>query len=265
MRYQPSDPRSDDPEAVMKHKDKYKGGKALIVLGGYSAKNWEDIYAKVQPDVLIGANGANVINDLDYWIIAENMTRSDSLAKKDDKDSVALMNMFHQESGAKTKLVSHRSWKLLKDTTNCIRIRRQGYELDEIPKNFTFREYGMGYLGGWLLKEKEAGAAVHVGTVGLQCLHHAGILGCSEVHTIGYDLMFRDHEYHHWYSHPVYKIDRFRTPKAFTMYRGVPTLQAWTESAQFLKAIEWMFKRDGIRWIDHSDGLLKLEGLNCAM
>ena len=204
MRYQPTDPRYDDPDAVMRHANRYKGGKALVLLGGYSLERWQEVYAEIQPDVLIGANGVNgVVQDLDYWLIAENMTRSDGLARKGDANSIALMEMFHRDAGAKTKLVSHRSWKLLKDTTNCISIRRQGWEIDEIPKDYTLREYGMGYLAGWLLKHKDAGAAVHVGTVGAQCIHHAAILGCKEIHTIGFDLMFRNMPK----SDPVYSAD----------------------------------------------------------
>lgn len=265
MRYKPTDPRDDDPAGVMRHKNLYKGKTALVILGGYSAKDWQEVYAKIEPDVILGANGVNgLVHDLDYWMIAENMTRSAKLAAQGNRDSVAMMEMFHRDSGAKVKLVSHHSWDLLKDTRNCVRIRRQGYEEKEIEKWFNFREYGLGYLAGWLLKRKEAGVPVHVGTVAAQLLHHAGILGVREVHTIGLDLMFRDHERHHAYPHPLYKADRYRNIGFRTEYKGVATQWAWLESAQFFESIEPLFKRDGLVWKDHSGGLLSVMRLECA-
>ncbi len=264
MRYQPDEPRYDDPKGVMKHAGRFDGGKALVVLGGYSAANWAELCASIKPDVVIIANGANaLVQNADYWICAENMTRSNRLAREGNPAAIAYMEMFHRDAGAKTKLVSWHSWGILRDTSNCIRIRRQGLELDEMS-GFSFRDYGMGYLAGWLLKDQTAGAAVHVGTVGAQCLHHAGILGCAEVHTIGYDLMFRDGSGHHAYDYPVYTVDKYRTSSMFVEYKGVRTQRVWIESAQWLKAIEPIFKRDGLRWIDHSGGLLSLMGLECT-
>ena len=265
MRYKPSDPRTDDPLAVMQHANRFAGGVALVVLGGYSASKWAELYAELKPDVILGGNGANLlVEGLDYWMCAENMTRAHRLAKEGSQSDIKYVEMFHREAGAKVKMISHHSWTRLTDTKNCIRIRRQGYELDEIENNFSFRDYGLGFLAGWLLKRTEAGAGVHVGTVGAQLLHLAGILGCSEVHTIGYDLMFKDEDHHHAYEYPLYKIDRFRTDQFRTEYKGAKTQWAWVESAQWLQAIEYLFRRDGLKWIDHSEGLLKLEGLECA-
>ena len=262
MRYLPTDKREDDPESISKLEGRNRGGKALIVLGGYSAANWAELYASLTPDVLICANGANsLVYDADFWICAENMHRTAGLAQKGDVNSIALMEMFHHDSNAKTKLVSHWSWDLLTDTTDCLKIRRQGYDIDELPADFTFRKYGQGYLAGWLLKHKDAGAGVHVGTIGLQAIHHAGMLGCDEIHTIGYDLCFKDHERHHAYKYPTYKIDKFRKPAMFITYKGLPTQWVWVESAQYLKELKPYFKRDGIRWTDHSDGLLQVEGV----
>lgn len=265
MRYQPTDPRDDDPNQVMSLKDKHKGGVALIVLGGNSAKDWQRVREQVNPDIVLGANGVNsMVDNLDYWMIAENMKHSAKKAEKGDPDSLAMMKMFHRESGAKVKLVSHHSWNLLRNKENCIRIRRQGYEEHEIEQHFNFREYGLGYLAGWLLKHKEAGALVHVGTVAAQLLHHAGILGCREVHTIGLDLMFQDETAHHAYPHPLYKSDRYRNPGFKTQYKGVDTQWAWLESGQFLQSIEPLFERDGLKWKDHSRGLLSVMGLECT-
>jgi hypothetical protein len=262
MRYKPDEPRYDEPEKVMLQAGRFDGGRALIVLGGYSARGWRDIKDEINPDVLIIANGVNsMIHGADYWICAENMTRAHREAAKGSEADKQLVEMYHRDAGARCRLVSHHSIDLLKDHSNCIAIRRQGYELEEMDRWFSLREYGLGLLAGWLLQHKEAGAPVHVGTVGAQCLHLAGILGCAEVHTIGYDLVFRNNEHHHAYEYPKYKTDRFRSSQYRLQYKGVDTQWAWVETAQWLKAIEWVFERDGLMWVDHSHGLLEIEGL----
>jgi hypothetical protein len=116
-----------------------------------------------------------------------------------------------------------------------------------------------------LLKAQGVGAKVHVGTVGAQLLHMAGILGCAEVHTVGFDLMFCDNHAHHAYDYPLYKRDKFRTDKYRVEYKGIDTQWTWIETAQWLKEIEWIFERDGLKWFDHSGGLLKAEGLKSAI
>ena len=252
-------PRPDDPEKVMKHAGRYDGKTALVVLGGYSAVGWEALRDKIKPDLIIGGNGVNsMVHNLTYWACCENMT---PWATKEDPRSISLMQMFYRDTGAKIRLISHRSWHLLKDTTNCIRIMRDKNHGDgpgETPDYFSFRKYGGGLLNGWLLKNKAANMELHVGTVGVQLLHVAGILGCAVVHTIGYDLMFKDDQHHHWYEYPRYEVDTFRKPSMFIEYLGVKTQWIWVETAQFLKAIQPLFIRDGLNWFDHSAGLLQV-------
>jgi hypothetical protein len=259
--------RPDNSEAVMKYAGRYTGGKALVILGGYSGAGWKKVRDEIKPDVLLGANGVNgKVKDLDFWMCMENMTRASSLAETGDARSIELMKMFHRKGG-KTNFLSYLSWNLVKDTSDCICARRWGDAeiLTRLPDNFSLRDYGQGFMSGWLLKRRQAGAAVHVGTVGTHLLHLAGILGCAEVHTIGYDLIFRDgYKNHHWYHHPTYQVDRFRTPDMFIEHKGARTQWVWLETAQFLKEIEPLFERDSILWVDHSNGLLSIEGLKCA-
>lgn len=260
--------RGDDPESVAKHAGRYSGGKALVILGGYSSKNWQELREKIKPDVILGANGVNsIVPNLDVWMMMENMTRMNRMSKQGNKDAQAYMYMINRQAGAKTRLVSWHSFNILEDIRNTIRVRRQPYEINQIPKDFTFREYGLGYLAGGISKHPEAwheNVQVNVGTVALQLMHHAGILGVSEIHTVGYDLMFRDEKAHHAYEYPRYQEDKYRTAAQFANYHGVATQWLWIETAIYLKRIEYLFERDGILWRDHSDGLLKLEGLECA-
>lgn len=256
--------RPDDPETMQQQEGKYDGGVALVVLGGYSGREWETLYEDISPDVILIANGVNAkIQNADYWLCSENMTRSHKLAKAGDLRSRSLMEMFYRDAGAGVKLISHRSWELLQDKTDCIRICRDknhGGGPGETPDYFSFRHYGGGFLNGWLLKHAY-GARVHVGTVGVQLLHMTGILGCARVHTIGFDLCFKNPTEHHWYQYPPYQVDVFRKPEMFTEFEGLRTQWTWVETAQFLQAIRPLFERDKLAWVDHSEGLLQKMGI----
>jgi len=262
--------REDDPAAVMAHKDRFFGGVALVVLGGPSGQGWRAVQEQVEPDVILTANGNTELPGAEYWMLAENMHYQWGQARMGMERGQEFMRMLQARNTAKYRLVSHRSWDLLTDRENCIRIRRKGYELNEMPEDFSLRDYGEGFLNGWMFKHTQASnknVNFHVGTVGLHLLHLAGILGCREVHTIGFDLMIKAGK-HHWYNWPVYQADRFTNDNMFVRRQYgdyfVNTRWAWVETAQYLKAIEHIFERDALVWKDHSDGLMKFEGLRCA-
>lgn len=258
--------RPDEPEKVEKFEGAIYGGKALIVLGGPSAAGWEKLRAEIKPDVLIGVNGVNnVVENLDFYLLTENMNRTALLASRGDQRSLDFIKMLNVNN-AKVRMISHRSINLVEDTSNVVSVRREGYET--VPGDFTFRKYGLGFISGPVMKREGAWTSprvrIRVGTVALQALHLAGILGCFEVHTIGYDLMFREKR-HHWFAYPKYQADRFRTEQMFVDYKGIKTQFFWIETGQFLKTLEPVFARDKIVWRDHSDGLLKIEGLWSAL
>lgn len=257
--------RPDDPIAVQAHKDRFYGGKALVILGGSSGASWRKIKQQVKPDVILTANGNTDIPDAEYWILAENMEYQHAEMLSGSKRGKEFMRMVNAPNTAKFRLVSHRTWKFLENTDNTISIRRTGWEFQ--PDDFNLREYGEGFFYGTIFSRPECvqpGIRYHVGTVACHMLHLAGILGCFEVHTIGMDLCFKGEKRHHWYKHPEYKADRFRTSKMFVDYEGIPTQWGWIDGASFLKSVEWLFHRDELHWIDHSDGLLKVMGLECA-
>lgn len=256
----------DDPAGVMKHSNRYAGGTALIVLGGASAAGWERLSAEIKPDVILGANGVNgVVPNLDYWICSENMHYTYNLTVNKDPRAMELMEMFHRESGAKTKLVSHRSWDLLRNTDRCISIRRTGYEPDQIPADFSYRVYGEGFMSGWVYSDtRYMRMKQRVGNAGCQLLHMAGILGVDKIYTIGFDMTFQSAEHHHFYNYPIYKADHFRNPGNFVQYKGANTQMIWLACAEFMQSMEPYIKRAGIDWHDHSHGLFELMGMECA-
>lgn len=263
--------RPDDPGAVMAHAGRYAGGCALIVLGGPSGANWKRIRNQVKPDVILTANGNTDHPGAEYWMLSENMHYQWGQAEKGDRRGQQFVRMLNAPNTARYRLVSHHSWDLLESHKDCIRIRRWGRELSQFG-DFSLRDYGEGYLWGWMMKHIEAlhhKVNTHVGTVAMQLIHQAGILGCAQAHTIGFDLMFRGDD-HHWYRHPHYQPDRFCNQNMFiTRKYGDQTVHTrWdmVEAAQCLKALERMdiFTRDGLTWRDHSEGLLRLEGLQCT-
>jgi len=257
-------------KVVMDFADQYSGGKALIVLGGLSAQGWKDVKDEINPHTILGANGTCFeIPDLDFHMIAENMHMAAGRAARGDKRYKQMMGIFTTKHQAKTRLISELSWDLLKDKSNCVKIRRWGEAdpdgYDWQIEQFDPRKYGVGYLHGRMVQYQGAlkpKVRFRVGTVAAHLLHHAGILGVKEVHTIGFDLCFKDEQRHHWYKYPKYQVDKFRQPAMFTEYGGLKTQHDWLEGAIWLvEEINPIFKAAGLTWVDHSDGLLQKVGL----
>lgn len=251
--------RLDAPEKVAEHQGRYSGKVALCVLGGASGAGWKKLRDELIPDVFLGANGANLIRCLDYWLLSENLTRTARMAEQGDPEAKRVMFMFNAWTEAPVKMISYKSMHLVKDPTGYIPIRTA-----IMTPDFSWREYGNGLLVGPVMQRSGVGAPLHVGTVGLHMLHLAAILGAREIHTIGFDLCFKDGAAHHWYNYPDYHPDRYRTPEAFVEYKGLKTQWAWIEAARYIKTLESGLEAAGITWHDHSDGLLKAAGLRCA-
>jgi hypothetical protein len=264
--------RSDDFEGMIKFAGLYEGGVALAVLGGVSARNWKQLRNEIDPTVIIGANGTCLeIDNLDFHLVTENLHMANTRANLGDARYQQIMKMLTHLHHARHRLVSYLSWDLIKDTSNAVSVKRIGELGDDWNAQmarFSFREYGDGLLAGPLFIYPGAMTSprikFRVGTVATQLLHLAGILGVKQVYTIGMDFCFRKGAKHHWYEYVDYQPDRFRTHKMFTVYEGLATQQDWLQGARWLKSIEWLFERDGLQWIDHSNGLFKVLGLQCA-
>jgi len=266
--------RNDDYDGVMAFKDMYKDGVALIVLGGPSGAAWKKIKDDFHPDTILGANGACFeISDLDFHMVAENMHMADNYAKQGQQRYKEIMRIFTTKHQARTRLISCLSWDLLEDTAGCVSIRRWGEAdpngYDRQIQAFNVREYGEGFLHGRYIQKLAAlkrGVKFRVGTVAAHLLHMAGILGVREVHTIGFDMCLKDEQRHHWYKYPTYQVDRSRQEGMFTEYGGLRTQWDWLEGAIWLaEEIEPLFRRDGMTWHDHSNGLLKVIGMRGAV
>jgi hypothetical protein len=251
--------RNDDPNAMMQLTGKHAGERALLVLGGPSGVNWQKLASSLAFDFVIGVNGVNgQIPQLDYWLCIENMQHTFSQAQKHkNKRYIAIMEMFLR-TGAKIRLVNDKSYRLLKDQSNVIKVRRAyGLELEYLPEEFSVREYGRGLLVGPSVGREGVDAAeLTIGTVGLQGLHLAGILGVAEVHTIGFDLMLAESQ--HWYEYPkTYQPGRYFNEKSFIDVCGAQTTWQWFDTAEYLRRFIPFLEAEGVRWVDHSNGLLQ--------
>lgn len=261
--------RLDDPQGMKAFKGSYFGGKALLVLGGSSGAGWKALRDEINPDVILGANGTIFeIDDLDFHVVVENLHMAAGRAARGDERYKKIMEILSPSHHARVRLVSYLSWDLVDDRApNVVQIRRMGELGDDYEsqfERFSFRSYGDGLLAGPLFHMPGALTSdrikFRVGTVGTQVLHLAGLLGCAEVHTIGFDFCSLDH----WYNYPEYKPDKFRTEKMFTQFAGLQTQHDWLQGARWLQSIEPLFVRDRLQWIDHSHGLFEAMGLFCA-
>jgi len=264
--------RRDDLSEMEMLEGAHYGGRALVVLGGESARGWESLRDAIKPDVILGANGTCFeIDDLDYHVVVENLHMAAGRAARGEERYRKIMQIISPDHNASVRLYSFLNWKppaLVDDRIqNVVQIKRMGELGDDYESQmsrFSFRAYGDGFLAGPLFFYPGALSSprikFRVGTVGTQVIHLAGILGCSEVHTVGMDFCNLDH----WYDYPKYQPDRFRTGKMFTEYAGLQTQHDWLQGARWLQSIESLFERDGLRWIDHSHGLFEAMGLFCT-
>lgn len=276
--------RRDEPHVAMSHAGAFDGGRALIVLGGPSGASWKIVRDSVKPDVLITVNGvASKIPDADYWICSENMNWAFAQSTRDGTKlqdrAMALMKMFRGGS-ARVRLVNRLSHHLLSDSRDTIKIKRShidsrmlphfdfgSYDQTELYKRFGKNgegSYWQGLMNGPRMQRPEIIKDIRLGTVALQALHWAGILGCSRVDTTGMDFCFPTDK-HHWYTYPSYVADgRFWLHDPIAYYKGIKTHWFWVDSAEFLLEVEPIMEQQGLIWRDHSSGLLKAMGLKCA-
>ena len=235
---------------------KHDGETGLIVLGGQSGKGWRRPYIETESSVLIGANGVvTQIPQLHYWVFAENLPGDKPMPDYFTASSVI----------SKTTTLINRGSCCRYDGP-AIAFRRGGKGAYGL--GFDVRRYGNALASGKRYRRYETlqtgadGKPIPhlIGTVALQCLHLAGILGLKEVHTVGLDLCWRGD--HHWYNDPNYtRTNEFWNEKMFTTYEGLDTLWLFVDTAAWMPTIRDKLAASGLTWIDHSNGLLQKMGV----
>jgi len=269
--------RPDEPNRLIKHKDMHKGKKALIILGGPSGERWQEVCGEINPDVIITTNSAKHI-PANYWILGENLNRAYIGSLENNQRDKRYLKVLIGDNRAKYKLVNWQNWMpnlhkgigsvgdaLLTPDRFVIRFNRTWRDA-----GFGLRNYRQGLLLGKLFEKRaQLGCRTDwsVGGVVFQALHWAGIIGVSEVHTVGLDLCFpngRDKSHHWWLGLPDYEVDAFRTEDVFTSQYGVDTQWDWVEAAEYIQELRQDFDLAQLDWKDHSNGLLQRMKVWCA-
>lgn len=100
-----------------------------------------------------------------------------------------------------------------------------------------------------------------VGTIGLQCLHWVGILGCTKVDTVGWDMCFK-YGLHYGYKYPPITTENaFWSKEMFVNKYGLDTMWYWIETAEYLKEVKQHLLHHRLVWTDYSNGLLQAMGI----
>lgn len=213
---------------------KHEGQSALVVAGGPSGATWRDYPA----DVVIAVNGAiQGCPEPDYWLGAEIDQRPEW--------------MFTQTSAQ--RIVHMHTWKRVFDKDPAMIPVWKSTQEDH-PRRFR--------KGLWLGVPVKPFADPQLGTSTLMAMHLAGLMGCREVRTVGFDLCFKDGAEQHWYPERRYGVEHWEEWQcAFVEVEGLKTLRYWHDTAKYLKQVQKTWADQGFYWYDSSDGLLQALGI----
>ena len=239
---------------------KFANGKALIICTGPSTEGLLQYKSKIRSkfDVVLGTNLS--IKDfeevMDYHLVTE-------------KDPILIYgHMFAK--GYRKDLPRILNWKTLHKFPQDIPIYKCWRE--PFGGNHDIMKFSKNGKEG-LLVGPIGRQGLSIGTVTLQSIHFACILGCKEIYLAGADLSFG--EFDHYYKDRLYSnLDEFK--KAFAAKKeiqayindinrvtvtvdGKPreTLEFFRDSAQFIdKIIENDCKPRGINVYDFSNGII---------
>jgi hypothetical protein len=236
-------------QALNRMKGIHKGKTFLIILGGPSGANARQLISELKPDITIGANGVirAMKGDLDYWICMESW----------DKENPP---EWFQDKCRGKRLITWKRYDYLKDKTNAYSVRRGGPKFAEGSiDTWNPREYQGGLYHCEKFNRPEITAPLTgtfmLGTVAIQCLHFAALVGAKKIYTTGLDLCFRDSG-EHWYPEVNYShSNMWWDERMFTTYKGFRTMWWWVDSAKFLVKARKRLQVVGCEWVDLSDGL----------
>lgn len=230
-------------------KDKYIGSKVLIIGTGHSTKNlvqYKD-QLKEKFDIIVGLNFStkDFEEQLDFHMILEKNPVKSYESMKSEPYRLDLPRILNWKS-------------LTKFPKDILAIKATRNNFDGKPD---IRKYKHNGIEGFLIGPP-GNKNLSVGSVALNGIHFAGIIGCSEIYLIGADLMFKD-KYDHYYPDNLYRKSKTkeanRSPIISITHGGkeYKTTMFFKESAQYIDSvIDTMCKPAGIRVFDFSDGLI---------
>lgn len=254
----------------------WTGRPCLIVLGGPSGKLWKQVAAGIatledEKPALLACNGSALEDDAaDAWLVVEPTAWK--------KPWFEQMLDYPCPKFIESKCIGqyrNRSGEDLLQADGVYPVERRPLKIrDRDPNWQDWDPFSLdaGLASGDMMRHTEAVCHDHrVGTVALQAINLAMILGCRSIHTIGWDLRVIPGEEHHWYPDTDYKVDNgWWTREMLTKQMGAETFWYWVETAEYMLQFEnLILKPNGVRWRDHSDlspapedwGLLRRFGL----
>ena len=244
---------------------RHPGARVLVVATGPSAKEVLPYDARLHDryDVVIGLNGSvDMVEHIDYFLSVESKASLWDWYHHPLPDNVIRCVSesglrFARENGRPDEQAD-RSYLLLR------------HVYDQPPD---IRHYRNGAGEEGILVGPRGETALGRGTVTLQSLHFASMLGASEVHLIGADLHFRgpiQHFYgqHEYGTHEVegkryhrLDVEARMNPMVTTTHprtgQEVESTLHFVESAEYIDAIILgPLAEAGVSVVDFSDGLL---------
>lgn len=230
-------------------KNKYPNSNILILGTGVSTQEIVKYKSRLKErfDAVIGVNFAikDFEEEMDYHVISEKGMLNVFINKTDDGKYVYRKDL-------------HRvfNWKIIdkypKDM-NFIKSTRNSFD-----GNYNIREYEYsnteGLLTGPITQDKIA-----AGTVVLQSMHLACIMGAKNIYLIGADYVFSD-KFDHYYKDKMYRdIKRDWQTKVITISHNgkkYQTLRYFKDSADFLNKFIDELKTQEVSVYSFSNGLL---------
>jgi hypothetical protein len=230
-------------------KGKHPGSDILILGTGVSTQKTLVYKEKLREkfDAVIGVNFAikDFEQEMDYHMVAEK-----GIIKP-------FMNKESGKLAYRKDLIRVFNWKIVdkypKDM-NFIKSNRNSFD-----GKYDFREYRYSGTEG-LLSGPRGVDKIALGTVILQSMHLACILGAKNIYLSGVDFVFTK-EYDHYYKDKLYRdmVRDWSTPVIKVKHDGkeYTTLRYFKDSAEFLGSIIKELDKIGVGVHSFSDGLLK--------
>ena len=242
--------------SVDSFKNKHVGGKILIVGCGNSAAKLIPYKNKVHNyfDAVIGANKAFVEFDsiMDYHLVAEKVTER-------IKDLFATILNVGDFNVNTPRMINFKGIRFFDENKyNLFPITRGKHngdvDLRSYSKTHVDGSITVGFLSG-----PPGSDNFSLGTVMMQSIHLACILGALDIYMIGADMVFKNN-FDHFYNDRIYRdkiIGKKSNQHKIVKVGELESTRYFVESAKFLDGfIDGNLKQKGINVYDFSDGLI---------
>jgi len=229
-------------------KNKFVGKRVLIIGTGMSTKKLVKYKHKLNFDAVIGLNFSTV----DF---EDQITHHLILEKNPINSYADMIKNPNKYSKVTPRILNFKGLHRFPEYLNIVKTTRTNF--DGKPNIREYRANGCeGLLAGPRNKQ-----GLMVGTVALQAIHFAGILGCKELYIAGADLVFGK-KFDHYYEDRSYRDSKGGKNKSpiIKLARGgttYDTTEYFRDSAVYLdKVVNTMCRPAGMEVYSFSEGLL---------